>query len=172
MRAGKGSAYEGGVRIPLIIRGKGIEAGSLSDKPVISCDLYPTIMQMLDQPIPAYQKVDGESILPLLHQTGSLERNAIFWHYPHYHPGGATPYSAVRAGEYRLVYFYETRHNELYQIKKDGQPLDIGEMENLNDRRKSITKYMMERLNDWVKDTKAQMPRLNPDYDPETAVQQ
>lgn len=167
LRSGKGSAYEGGVRVPLIIRGPGIEAGSLCDEAVISCDIYPTIMDLLHEKIPASQKVDGESLLPLLHQTGDLERNAIFWHYPHYHPGGATPYSAVRAGEYRLIYFYETRMTELYQTKKDGQPLDIGETENLIDRRKNITKYLQSRLNDWVKDTRAQMPRLNPDYAPE-----
>lgn len=167
LRAGKGSAYEGGVRVPLIIRGQGIEAGSLCDEAVISCDIYPTIMDLLNQKISKYQRVDGESLLPLLYQNGDLERNAIFWHYPHYHPGGATPHSAVRAGEYRLVYFYETRSVELYQTKKDGEHFDIGETENLYDRRKNITQYMQGRLNEWVKETRAQMPKLNPDYDPD-----
>jgi arylsulfatase A-like enzyme len=167
LREGKGSAYEGGVRVPLIIRGQGIEAGSLSDEAVISCDMYPTIMELLNQKIPKAQKVDGESLLPILNQSGDLERNAIFWHYPHYHPGGATPYSAVRAGEYRLVYFYETRTAELYQTKKDRQPFDLAETENLIQNRKSIAQYMQMRLNDWIKDTRAQMPKLNPNYDPD-----
>ncbi len=172
LRAGKGSAYEGGVRIPLIIRGQDIQAGSLCDEPVISCDLYPTIMDMLGEKIPSWQKVDGETLLPLLYQSSGLERNAIFWHYPHYHAMGGTPYSAVRAGEYRLVYFYEDRSAELYRLYQNGEPHDIGETENTAKELEKITNYLLARVNDWIKDTKAQMPRVNPDYDPERAGEQ
>ena len=64
--------------------------------------------------------MDGKSLVPLLKDaTASLHRDAIYWHYPHYHPGGATPYGAVRAGDWRLVEFYEDMHVELYNVRED-----------------------------------------------------
>ena len=117
MRAGKGSAYEGGVRVPLIVRWPGVtRPGSTSDAPVITMDLFPTLLAAAGRkPFPD-QPVDGESLLPLLRGAGRLQRTALFWHYPHYHPGGAAPYGAVREGDYRLVEFYEDSRVELYYL--------------------------------------------------------
>ena len=127
LRAGKGSAYEGGVRVPLIVKWPGVaQAGAVCDTPVISADFYPTILAITGASAPASHAVDGESITPLLKQSGPLNRDALYWHYPHYHPGGATPYSAVRQGDFRLVEFHDDGHVELFDLKTDlGETRDL-----------------------------------------------
>lgn len=97
LRAGKGSAYEGGVRVPLIIRWLGVvESGSECHVPVISPDFFPTILEISGVEPPSTDEIDGISLMPLLKQTGFIDRDAIFFHHPHYHSGGATPFGAVR----------------------------------------------------------------------------
>src|SRR6185295_3129084 len=117
LRAGKGSAYEGGVRVPMIVKWPGMTpAGKVCDEPVISTDYYPTILEMTGAAGDAKHNatLDGKSLAPLLRDPAAkLDRKAIFWHYPHYHPGGATPYSAVRSGDWKLVEFFEDNHAEL-----------------------------------------------------------
>jgi len=163
LRAGKGSAYEGGVRVPLIVYWKGIiKPGSLCNIPVISADFYPTILEMLGIKSPSSHTVDGESIVPLLKGSNKLKRDAIYWHYPHYHPGGATPYSAIRQGNYRLIEFFEDSHIELYDLSKD--PL---EQKNLADKNPQVAKQLLTRLQNWRKEVGAQMPEPNPNYSPE-----
>ena len=102
LRAGKGSCYEGGTRVPLIVHWPGVtKPGSICDVPVISVDLYPTLLEAAGVEDRPGHRPDGVSLVPLLRQTGGLERDALFWHYPHhqhYQQGGAMPYSAVRAG--------------------------------------------------------------------------
>ena len=97
LRAGKGSAYEGGVRVPLIVSyPPAIKAGSTSDLPAMSIDLLPTLVDLCGLPEDeSWPKWDGISIAPALTQSSDAKRDALYWHYPHYHPGGATPYSAV-----------------------------------------------------------------------------
>ena len=105
--------------------------------------------------------VDGESIVPLLKQSGPLRRDAIYWHYPHYHPGGATPYSAVREGDWRLVEFFEDNHVELYNLKDD-----IGETTDLAQKMPEKAAALRQKLHDWRKSVGAQLPTPNPGYDP------
>jgi len=160
LRAGKGSAYEGGVRVPLIVRWPGvIKPGTVCDVPVISVDFYPTILEIARvRPGPG-QVLDGESLLPLLRQSGGLKRDALFWHYPHYHPGGATPYSAIRRGDWKLIEFLEDDHVELYDLLAD-----LGEQNDL--AAKMPARELRQQLHAWRKQTGAQMPAPNPDYDP------
>jgi len=161
LRAGKGSAYEGGVRVPLIVRWPGVvKPGSVCDIPVIGVDFYPTILQTVG--VKLTHPVDGVSILPLLKQTGSLEREVVYWHYPHYHVGGATPYSAIRHGDLRLIKFYEDGRLELYNLKED-----IGEKNNLTLKSSKKALELYKTLDYRLKSAKAQMPTLNPDYSPE-----
>ena len=163
LRAGKGSAYEGGVRVPLVVKWPGVtKPGSVSDTPVISADFYPTILAALGLTPPVGNAVDGESIEPALRQTGTLKRDAIFWHYPHYHPGGATPYSAVRSGDYRLVEFYEDHRVELYDLKND-----LGETTDLAAQMPEKAAALKQKLGAWLKSVDAQFPSPNPDADPE-----
>ena len=161
LRAGKGSAYEGGVRVPLIVKWPGvIKPGSVCHSPVIGVDFYPTLLAMAGVKPPT-GVVDGESIEPLLRQSGSMKRDAIYWHYPHYHGGGATPYGAIREGDFRLIEFYEDNHVELYNLKDD-----IGETKDLAATLPDKAEKLRQKLHKWRQHVGAQMPTPNPNYDP------
>lgn len=162
LRAGKGSAYEGGVRVPLIVKWPGVtKPGSVSHAPVISADYFPTLLEMAGASAPKSHTVDGESLAPLLRQSGALTRDAIYWHYPHYHPGGATPYGAVREGDFRLVEFYEDSRVELYNLAAD-----IGETKDLAASMPEKAAALRQKLHDWRAHVGAQMPDPNPACDP------
>ncbi|WCJ58333.1 sulfatase [Fontisphaera persica] len=163
LRDGKGSAYEGGVRVMAMVKWPGVtKPGSVNDTPIISMDFYPTILEIAGAPLRPGQVVDGESLVPLLRGSGSLKRTALFWHYPHYHPGGATPYSAIREGDFRLVEFFEDRRLELYDLKND-----VGEQQNLAAARPELAARLRARLEAWRREVGAQLPLPNPDYAPE-----
>ncbi|HSI32236.1 MAG TPA: sulfatase-like hydrolase/transferase, partial [Tepidisphaeraceae bacterium] len=164
-RAGKGSAYEGGVRVPLIVKFPGLtKPGTTCAEPTITPDLYPTLLALARTPGDAAHNaaVDGASIVPLLADPGAkLARDAIYWHYPHYHPGGATPYSAVRARDWRLVEFYETGKAELYNLATDPE-----EKNDLADSNPDKAKELRAMLHAWRKSVAAQDPIQNPDAKP------
>lgn len=162
LRAGKGSAYEGGVRVPLFVKWPGMtKPGSMCDTPVITPDFHPTMLQMAGLKPAKHQVIDGESIVPLLRQRGGLRRDMIYWHYPHYHPGGATPYSAIRRGDWKLIEFFEDNHVELYNLRED-----IGEQNDLAVKLPDRTNQLREKLHTWRKKVGAQLPTANPGYDP------
>jgi len=156
LRAGKGSAYEGGVRVPLIIHWPGLgEPGDLVHVPVITMDLCATIAAATG----FTPHSDGRNLRPCI--TGDkLPDRPLFWHYPHYHPGGATPYSAVLYRDWRLIRFHEDNHTELYDLTAD--PL---EKKNLAASQKDQHATLTALLDDWLKETGAQMPVPNPAYD-------
>ena len=163
LRAGKGSQYEGGVRVPLCIKWPGVtQPGSVCDVPVITPDFYPTLLAMAKLKPAKGQGIDGESIVPLLTQTGPLRRAAIYWHYPHYHPGGATPYGAIREGDWKLIEVFEDQHVELYNLKDDP-----GERADLASRLPKKAAQLRAQLVAWRKKVGAQMPSPNPDYNPQ-----
>jgi len=163
LRAGKGTMYEGGIREPMIVRWPGVvKPGTVCDVPVTSVDFYPTILEIAGVKPDPKQLLDGKSIVPLLKQTGRLDRDAIYWHYPHYHPGGATPCGAVRKGDFKLIEFYEDGHVELYNLKDD-----IGEQHDLAAEMPEKAAELRKMLADWRKAVNAQMPTPNPNYDPE-----
>ena len=160
-RAGKGSAYEGGVRVPLIVYWPNVtKAGTTEATPVISHDLYPTVLSMTAVK-PLQSLVDGADLTPLMKNTGKLDRDALYWHYPHYHGGGSTPHSAIRSGDYRLVHFYEDNHDELYKLTDNAS-----ESPNIAAQEPARTKSLRERLESWLKSVDAQLPTPNPNYDP------
>jgi arylsulfatase A-like enzyme len=162
LRAGKGSAYEGGVRVPMIVRWPGVvKPGTVTDVPAISPDLFPTILEAARVASPADTPVDGVSLMPLLKGTGRPKRDALYWHYPHYHPGGASPYSAVRCGDEKLVEFLEDGRVELYDLKADP-----GEKEDLAAARPARAAELRKMLADWRTQVGAQMPTPNPGHDP------
>ena len=161
LRAGKGSAYEGGVRVPLIFSyPRVIVAGSTSGTPAMSMDLLPTLVKLCGLKLPKQSAFDGINLAPALIQSGAIIRDALYWHYPHYHPGGATPYGAVRAGDWRLVEFYETSKVELYHLK-----VDVGEKNDLAAAEPGKRDQLLAMLRTWRTRVKAQMPTPNPDYD-------
>jgi arylsulfatase A-like enzyme len=183
-RAGKGSVYEGGVRVPYIVSfPPKIRAGSTSDAAVMSIDLFPTLVDLCGtthkpdaqardaaastskpRQTPTW---DGTSVASVLLEKGPVKRDTLYWHYPHYHPGGATPYGAVRSGDWRLVEFYEDGKTELYNLKDD-----IGESKDLASSQTQKRDELLAMLSKWRHKVGAQMPTPNPDYNAERDAQQ
>jgi len=119
LRAGKGWLYEGGIREPMIIRAPGVtRPASQCDTPVISTDFYPTILDLASLPLRPEQHTDGMSLVPLL-RGGALEPRSLFWHYPHYGNQGGSPSGAVRAGDWKLIEWYEDGRRELFNLRDD-----------------------------------------------------
>ncbi len=162
LRAGKGSSYEGGVRVPCIVKWPGVtQAGGICHEPVISADFFPTLAEVAGVKLDAEREIDGESLVPLLTGRSDLKREAIYWHYPHYHPGGATPYGAVRRGDWKLIEFFEDDHVELYNLRDD-----ISERNDLAAAMPKLADRLRRNLHSWRTRVGAQMPRPNPDYAP------
>jgi arylsulfatase A-like enzyme len=162
LRAGKGWLYEGGIREPMIVKWPGAaKAGSVCGEAVTSTDFYPTMLEMANLPLRPNQHVDGVSIVPLLKGKSGLGRKGIFWHYPHYGNQGSNPGGAVRAGEYKLIEFYEDNHIELYNLKDD-----ISERNDLSKKMPGKAAELRKMLHDWRKEVEARMPTLNPDREP------
>lgn len=128
---------------------------------MITMDFYPTLLEAAGVPLAPGQHVDGVSLLPLLRGTGTLPRRSLYWHYPHYHPGGVTPYSAVRNGDYRLMEFFEDQRVELYDLRKDPE-----EKQDLAAAMPEKARELREELAEWRKQVGAQLPTPNPDYVP------
>lgn len=162
LRAGKGSTYEGGTRVPTIAVWPGkIKANAISEVPVIGTDLFPTFTEVAGISNKDIGQIDGMSLLPILtNKKGKLTRDAIYWHYPHYHSEGATPYSAIRQGDWKLIHFYETGKKELYNLKKDQ-----GEQTELQEKEPRLTAQLFTKLEAWRQQVGAQPPIQNPAYD-------
>lgn len=156
LRAGKGWAYEGGIRVPLIIKSPGKNKQGKIDTPVISMDFYPTILDFVGLPTLPDQHVDGASLKDLLIQGKQLERDALLFHYPHYHGSGWKPGSAIRKGDWKLIHFYEDGRNELYNLKND-----IGEHEDLAKEHPRKLEEMKEALQKMQSENRASAPSIN-----------
>jgi arylsulfatase A-like enzyme len=160
LRAGKGWLYEGGIREPTIVRWPGVtKPGSTSSVPVTSTDYYPTILAAAKAGAKPKQHLDGLSLVPVLSgQADKLDRDAIYWHYPHYGNQGGTPGSAIRMGDWKLIQFYTPGKDlELYNLADD-----IGEKNNLAKQEAVITKKMLKMLTDHLIATESRLPTLNP----------
>lgn len=127
LRAGKGWLYEGGIRVPLVIRAPRVTApGSTTSAPVITPDLYPTLLELAGLPLRPEQHLDGVSLAPLLGGSGAPAARPLFWHYPHYHGSTWRPGSAIRIGDWKLVELYDPPGIELYDLARDpGEARDV-----------------------------------------------
>ncbi len=170
LRGGKAMLFEGGIRVPLCISWPGvIEPGSRSTTPVISDDFFPTILEMAGLS-PDMQERDGMSLVPVLKGKGELDRDALYWHFPHYHHLGYRPSGAIRMGDYKLIEWYEEtlwgRPNQisLYNVEKD-----INESIDLSREMSHLATKMRRRLHEWRRSLNAQEMSRNPYYDPELA---
>jgi arylsulfatase A-like enzyme len=162
LRSGKGSLYEGGIRVPFIVRWPGkVAAGSALGTPTVHVDLFPTLLELSGAAKPR-QALDGESLLPLmLGKSSTLKRDAIFQHFPGYLGSGnglwrTTPVSLVQIGDWKLMEYLEDGRLELYNLKDD-----LGETKNLATTNPEKAKELHERLIAWRKETKAPMPTPN-----------
>ena len=159
LRAGKGWCYEGGIRVPLMIRrGKG-EPGNVSHVPVISMDFYPTILELTNITALPEQHEDGISLLPLLQGEQYLDRENLFWHFPHYHGSTWTPGAAIREGDWKLITFYDYEKTELYNLEKD-----LGENIDLSDKHPEIVMDLLQKLQQLQAETGAMMPEGNEEF--------
>lgn len=170
LRAGKGWAYEGGIRVPLIIRSPGLTApGSTSSHMVTSTDFYPTLVELAGLSLPEGSAPDGVSLIPAL-QGSVTGREELFWHFPHYHGSGWTPGGAIRSGDWKLLEYFEGNRLELYHLADDP-----GEVTDLAGRHPERAERMRQRLGEWRARVGAKMPGPNPAaadvLQPETRVQ-
>lgn len=155
LRAGKGWLYEGGIRVPLIIRSP-YGAGQKIAAPVVSMDLYPTVLDMLGLPLQPEQHQDGKSLKPLLAGEMETVHESLFYHYPHYHGSGWRPGTALRKGDWKLIYFYEDDKYELYDLAKDE-----AEQHDLSAQQPERLAELKMDLEHWLEDTGSKGPTLN-----------
>ena len=164
LRGGKGMLYEGGIRVPYIFRMPGtINAGTTSNTPICSVDLYPTLHEFSKSDLPKNYKLDGESYFSQLQSdtSKSLKRSDIFWHFPGYLGAGENTYrtkpvSVIRSGNYKLLEFLEDGKIELYNLVED-----VGEKNNLASQMPDLKKELYDKLTNWRSDIKAPMPSKN-----------
>jgi len=156
LRAGKGFLYEGGLRVPLIVHWPGFtEPEVVNDTPVISMDLTATILDAAGVTLGQDEHLDGLSLRPLF-DGGTLERDALFFHYPHFafHKGNR-PGSAMRSGKYKLIVSYDDDSAQLFDLEND-----IGETNNLAEAKPELVQGMRHQLEKWLAETKAGLPKL------------
>jgi arylsulfatase A-like enzyme len=163
LRANKGAYYEGGIRVPLIIKWPGVaQPGRVSAEPVISTDLYPTCLAAAGLPLRPNQHRDGLSLQPVLSSGAGLGRAALFWHFPHYneHPS-SVPSSVIRKGPWKLIETFDPEGVELYNLADD-----LSERKNLAGSQPTMAADLRRELAAWRESVGAQMMEPNPDYDP------
>lgn len=155
LRSGKGSLYEGGIRVPFLIRWPGVtKPGAVCDTPVISCDFFSTLLEIAGLSAESH---DGVSIVPLLRDPrATVPARDFFFHYPHYYPT-TTPVSMVRSGDWKLLEYYEDGHLELYNLK--AVP---GEARNLAAAESAKARELHANLDTWRKSVGARLPVKNP----------
>ena len=166
LRGEKGSLYEGGIRVPLVVHWPGVaDGGRACDAVVTTSDLMPTILELAGAAVPADPPLDGVSLVPVLRGECGAAREAVCWHYPHYHHD--VPAGAVRAGGWKLIERYDAggaAGAELFDLSKDvGETTDLAdaEPEKLAELRGLLAAYRAE--------TGAVMPAANPRHDPARA---
>lgn len=161
LRGGKGRQWEGGIRVPLLIRCPACETpGSRCDVPVIGTDFYPTILEFAGLSLQPQQHMDGVSILPLL-KGDTIPERPLFWHYPHYGNQGGEPSSMIREGDWKLIYYHEDQRCELYNLA-----MDISESEPLNIQYPEKVTELKQKLDAWLLETGAKMPVADKQYEP------
>lgn len=161
LRTGKGWAYEGGVREPLIVTWPGhISPGRTTDQVVTSPDFFPTLLDLAGLPPRPDLAIDGLNFVPVLTDPRvTLPERAIFWHYPHYSNQRGKPHGAVRAGRWKLVEWFEDSRLELFDL--DHDPAEAQDVSAAHPER---VRALQQKLHAWQKDVGAQLPTPNPAY--------
>ncbi len=157
LRAGKGWCYEGGIRVPFLIRAPGItKPSSTCATPAYSADLHPTMLELAGLELAPEQHADSLSLVPALGGRTDLEREFLVWHFPHYHGSAWTPGSAIRAGRYKLIEFYDKEKVELYDLSTD-----LGETEDLSEAQPERTAELRQKLREYLAHVDAPMAKPN-----------
>ena len=157
LRAGKGHLYEGGIRVPLIVRWPAHGSpGSLVDTPVTNADLFPLIAEIGELAPSSFAQLDGRSLSPLI-QGGAWEPRDLVWYYPHYSPQAQAPGAAILSGAYKLLEFYDPPRMELYSLGDD-----LGETNDLAPHQPEIARALSSKLNAWIEANVPLRHRPNP----------
>ncbi|NJO00746.1 MAG: sulfatase [Bacteroidia bacterium] len=178
LRYGKGSPFEGGIRVPFLVKWPGkVRPASVSQEPVHVVDMYPTLLEMAGATMHREHSLDGLSLLPLLTGQGKPNRDALYWYMPLYDiQWGATPSAIIREGSYKLIHFFgdyidlenasayipEAR-TFLFDLEKD-----ISETQNLSEARPELRDRLKVKLFQWLKEIGTELPTLNPNYQPDS----
>jgi arylsulfatase A-like enzyme len=172
LRMGKGWNYEGGLRVPLIVRAPAAvaKAGTVCETPVVSTDFHPTFCELAGVRLSGDRPLDGFNIAPLLKgetPAAAVAARPIYWHYPHYSNQGGGPSAAVRVGDFKLIEWFETGRAELYNLRDD-----LSERTDLSAKLPERAAALRAQLQAWQKSVDAAFPSPNPDYDPNAKPQQ
>ena len=164
LNGGKGGVWEGGIRVPFIVRGPGVKPNSWCHTRIVGYDLFPTFCEWAGHSAGALPKgIEGGSIASLLINDGHGEvkrfREELVFHFPHYQ--GDTPHSAILLGDLKLIHFYEDNRDVLFDLSKD-----LGERDDLAERMPVEAKKLRDRLDTYLAAVDAQFPTPNPNYDP------
>ena len=160
LRAGKGWLYEGGIRVPLLIKPVNYnEKNQLIEEPVTGHDFYPTLLAQAGITSAENELIDGVDLSPLINGEGQFKRQELFWHYPHYHGSAWTPGAAIRQGEWKLIEFYESGTSELYNLTND-----ISETNDLSSKYPEKVSALTARLHELQISMNANKAILNPDF--------
>lgn len=157
-RKGKGYLYEGGIRVPYIMRWPGhITGGTVSDNLTISQDIFTTIVNIAGANAQMNPSVDGRSLVPDFRME---EHNPdLYWYYPHYSPQAKSPGAAIRSGAYKLIQFYDPEKVELYNLDDD-----IGEINDLSETMPEKVKELSAKLENWLDEMGTIRHTMNPEY--------
>ncbi len=159
LRAGKGWIYEGGIRVPLIIKIPNNTEPKVIHAPVVSMDFYPTLLDYTNTPLLPEQHQDGSSLEPLLSGETDKVHTTLFWDFPHYHGSGWTPGRGMRKGPWKLLYFFEDDRYELYRLDQDpGEKTDLALLQ--KDQLHEMKKILHQRM----EAMEAQVPEINSIY--------
>ena len=163
LHGGKGFMYEGGIREPLIVHWPGVtKPGSVNNEIVWGCDFLPTFLSMAGgAPQRRSAHRDGVDFSSLLRGASTIDRDTLYWHYPHYSDQGGTPTGGMREGDWKLIEFFEDGHLELYNLA-----LDPGEQYDFASSHSEKAVAMLAKLKKWRDELHARMPVTNPNYDP------
>lgn len=159
LKGEKGTLYEGGIRVPLIVSwAKNIKEGSVCNVPVTSVDFFPTILELAGDSIDSYSeiKLEGQSLMPLINGEIEISELPIFWHFPHHRSEGLSMAAAIRLGKWKYIYEFETEKEYLYNLNED-----VSESNNLIHKYPEKVEELSEMLLKWQKEVNAEMPELN-----------
>jgi arylsulfatase A len=160
LASGKGSVREGGVRVPLIIKGPGIKPGSYAEMPTSGADLFPTIAELAGVASAVPAAVEGGSLVSVLRNAGRgavrRPREEFVVHFPHYDHDPAGPATSLYLGDYKFIRFYDTDERHLYNLKTD-----IGERSNLAAQMPQKVAELGRRLDGYLAEVKAQLPVID-----------
>lgn len=160
LRGSKGWMYEGGIRVPMVVKYPGVtRGGTVCETPVVSNDFYSTIVEMTDAEVPKGKTTEGVSIVPLL-KNKKIKDRPLFWHFPHYsNHGMQSPGGAVRYGNYKLIEYFENNTVQLFNLKED-----IGEQNDISKTEPKVAERLRKMLHSWRKKIGVKSMIPNPDY--------